>query len=117
MSKDAMAGVFADMLENEKFRALVKAHPEVLGDYDLTSTEKTALVKEAKTKTLGTIGDGPVMSALNGGPQLTPTVASRLGALLNVAAGLPDGALNGPGFLSNQACCAWGHAVIGEFEV
>jgi hypothetical protein len=95
------------------------ARPEVLGDYDLTSTEKMALVKEAKTKTKtsGTIGDGPVMSALHGGPQLTPAVASRLGALLNVAAGLPDGALNGPGFLSNQACCAWGHAVIGEFEV
>jgi hypothetical protein len=117
MSKDAMAAVFADMLEDEKFVATVKAHPEVLGTYDLTQAEKTALLKEAQTPTSGTMGDGPVLSALNGGPQLSPTVASRLGALLNRAAGLPVGALNGPGFLSNQACCAWGHAVIGEFEI
>ncbi len=61
------------------------------------------------------IRSGPAMSALGGGPALSPAVASRLGGAMNKAAGLPTGALNGPGFLSNAACCPWGHAVIGNF--
>ena len=45
---------------------------------------------------------------------MSPPVASGLGVALNQVAGLPLGALNGPGFLSNAACCPWGKPVIGK---
>jgi hypothetical protein len=116
MSKDALAGVYAEMLENDEFRSTVVEHPEVLGDYDLTDGEKVALVDEASSEVEGfAFGAGPAMSALSGGPSLSPAVATRLGGALNSAAGLPVGSLQGPGFLSNAACCPWGHAVIGDF--
>lgn len=116
MSKDALAGVYAEMLENDEFRQIVEEHPEVLADYDLTDDEKEALVAEASAEVEGfAFGSGPAMSALSGGAMLSPGVSSRLGAALNSQAGLPTGALNGPGFLSNAACCPWGHAVIGNF--
>jgi hypothetical protein len=118
VSRDALASVYADILENEYFRRTVAEHPEVLGDFDLTDAEKKALKGEVghKAKEI-VIGDGPVMKALHHGPTLSPGVALRLGAALNRAAGLPVGALNGPGFLSNAACCPWGHAVIGDFGI
>jgi len=116
MSKDALAGVYAEMLENDEFRQIVEEHPEVLADYDLTDEEKEALIAEAGAEVEGfAFGSGPAMSALSGGAMLSPGVSSRLGAALNSRAGLPTGALNGPGFLSNAACCPWGHAVIGNF--
>ncbi len=116
MSKDALAGVYAEILENEEFRSTVEANPEVLGDFDLTDGEKAALIEEVSSDVGGfQWGAGPAMRALSGGPSLSPSVASRLGSALNVSAGLPTGALNGPGFLSNAACCPWGHAVIGNF--
>lgn len=116
MSKDALAGVYATMLEDDSFRDLVAEHPEVLGDFDLTDDEKTALIEEANVEVEGfAMGMGPAMSMLSGGPALSPAVAGRLGGAMNSAAGLPTGALNGPGFLSNAACCPWGHAVIGNF--
>ena len=116
MSKDALACVYAEMIENEQFRQTIEEHPEVLGDYDLTDQEKAALIEEASVEVEGfAFGAGPAMSALSGGPSLSPSVASRLGGALNGAGGLPTGALNGPGFLSNAACCPWGHAVIGDF--
>lgn len=116
MSKDALAGVYATMLEDDSFRDTIAAHPEVLGDWDLTDDEKAALLEEATADVAGfAIGAGAVMARLNGGPALSPGVASRLGGAMNQAAGLPAGALNGPGFLSNAACCPWGHAVIGNF--
>lgn len=116
MSKDALAGVYAEILENESFRKVVEEHPEVLGDYDLTESEKTAILDEVGNDVGGfAFGLGPAMGALSGGPALSPGAASRLGSALNSAAGLPTGALNGPGFLSNAACCPWGHAVIGNF--
>jgi hypothetical protein len=116
MSKDALAGVYAELLESESFRKIVEEHPEVLGDYDLTETEKSAILDEVGNDVGGfAFGMGPAMGALSGGPALSPGVASRLGSALNSAAGLPTGALNGPGFLSNAACCPWGHAVIGNF--
>lgn len=116
MSKDALAGVYAEMLENDAFRDTVAEHPEVLGDWDLTEDEKTALIEEASAEVAGfSLGSGPASRALNGGPALSPAVASRLGTAMNKASGLPTGALNGPGFLSNAACCPWGHAVIGNF--
>jgi len=116
MSKDALAGVYAEMLENDAFRETVAAHPEVLADWDLTDEEKAALLEEAAADVAGfALGSGPAMRSLSGGPALSPSVASKLGGALNAAAGLPVGALNGPGFLSNAACCPWGHAVIGDF--
>jgi len=118
VSRDALASVYADILENDYFRRTVAEHPEVLGDFELTDDEKKALSGEAGQKAEEiVIGEGPVMKALHNGPTLSPGVASRLGAALNKAAGLPVGALNGPGFLSNAACCPWGHAVIGDFGV
>jgi hypothetical protein len=116
MSKDALAGVYTVMLEDESFRDTVTAHPEVLNDWDLTDDEKACLLEEASTEVSGfAFGSGPAMTRLSGGPQLSPAVASKLGGALNAAAGLPVGSLNGPGFLSNAACCPWGHAVIGNF--
>jgi len=116
MSKDALAGVYAEMLDNDKFRETVAANPEVLGDWDLTEQERACLIEEATADVSGfAFGSGPAMSQLSGGPALSPGVASKLGVALNKSAGLPTGALNGPGFLSNAACCPWGHAVIGNF--
>jgi hypothetical protein len=116
MSKDALAGVYAEMLENDSFRDTVAEHPEVLGDWDLTADEKAALIEEASAEVAGfAFGNSPAMKALSGGPALSPGVSSRLGGAMNKASGLPTGALNGPGFLSNAACCPWGHAVIGDF--
>ena len=116
MSKDALAGVYAEMLENDDFRSTIADHPEVLGDFDLSDDEKACLLEEATADVGGfAFGSGAAMSRLSGGPSLSPSVATRLGAALNGAAGLPTGALNGPGFLSNAACCPWGHAVIGNF--
>lgn len=118
MSKDALAGVYSQMLEDESFRTTIAEHPEVLGDWDLADDEKAALLEEASAEVSGfAIGRGAAMSKLSGGPSLSPAMASRLGGALNSAAGLPGGALNGPGFLSNAACCPWGHAVIGNFGV
>lgn len=116
MSKDAFAGVYAEMLESDTFRTTVAEHPEVLGDWDLTEDEKAALLDEANTDVAGfSWGNSPAMRHLSGGPSLSPSVASKLGGALNSMAGLPMGALNGPGFLSNAACCPWGHSVIGDF--
>jgi len=116
MSKDALAGVYAQMLEDESFRSTIAEHPEVLGDWDLDDDEKAALLDEAGAEVSGfAIGSGPVMTRLGGGPSLSPAVSSKLGAALNMASGLPTGALNGPGFASNAGCCPWGHAVIGNF--
>lgn len=116
MSKDALAGVYTTMLEDDSFRDTVAAHPEVLGDFDLTEDERACLIEEAGEDVAGFAwGRGPAMAKLGGGPSLSPAVAGKLGGALNGAAGLPVGALNGPGFLSNAACCPWGHAVIGNF--
>ncbi|MCU0270070.1 MAG: hypothetical protein MUF83_15680 [Acidimicrobiales bacterium] len=116
MSKDAFAGVYATMLEDDTFRDVVAEHPEVLNDWDLTDDEKSVLHEEASTEVEGfAFGSGPAMTYLSGGPSLSPAVSSRLGGALNTRAGLPTGALNGPGFLSNAACCPWGHAVVGNF--
>ncbi len=116
MSKDAFAGVYAEMLENEDFRSTVAEHPEVLGDWDLNDEEKACLLEEASADVTGfALGSGPAMMRLSGGPSLSPSVASRLGSALNRSAGLPTGALNGPGFLTNASCCPWGHPVIGNF--
>ena len=115
MSKDALAGVYAEMLENEGFRSTVAEHPEVLGDWDLSDEEKACLLDEASADVTGfALGAGPAMSQLTGGPALSPGIASRLGGALNHAAGLPTGALNGPGFLTNANCCPWGHAILGD---
>ncbi len=119
MSKDAIAGVYTQMLTDDSYRRVVAANPEALNEWDLTKEEKAVLIKEAQLKQGNeSIESRPVLSYLasNRGPMLSPPVASSLGVALNVAAGLPVGALNGPGFLSNAACCPWGHAVIGKFQ-
>lgn len=110
MSKDAMAGVYAQMLDDEGYKDSVAADPGVLNDWDLTQEEKDVLLEEARAEVAGfAIGSGPVMSRLSsiGGAPLSPPVASSLGSALNRSAGLPVGALDGPGFLSNAACCPW----------
>ncbi len=114
MSKDAFAGVYTEMLNDESFRDTVAQRPEVLGDWDLSDEEKAVLAEEATSDVVGfSMGAGAAMGYLGrGGAPLSPSIASGLGGALNKAAGLPIGALNGPGFLSNAACCPWGHAVI-----
>lgn len=117
MSKDAIAGVYTQMLTDASYRKVVADDPKVLNSWDLTPAEKTILVKEARSKVAGVaLESGPVMKHLvsKRGPMLSPPVASGLGVALNQAAGLPLGALNGPGFLSNAACCPWGKPVIGK---
>ena len=116
MSKDALAGVYAHMLTNDSYRQTVAQKPEALNDWDLNAEEKAVLLDEARIKDPKvTIGSGPVMSYFSSkrGAPLSPPVASSLGVALNQAAGLPVGALKGPGFLAECACCPWGHAVVG----
>lgn len=116
MSKDALAGVYAEMLENDSFRDTVAAHPEVLADWDLTDDEKAALLEEASAEVSGSaLGSGPAMSARRRPGVVAHGVGLAPRGAMNKAAGLPTGAMNGPGFLSNAACCPWGHAVIGNF--
>jgi hypothetical protein len=116
MSKDALAGVYSHMLTHDSYRQTVAQKPEALNDWDLSAEEKAVLLDEARIKDPKvTIGSGPVMkyfSSKRGAP-LSPPVASSLGVALNQAAGLPVGALKGPGFLAECACCPWGHAVVG----
>lgn len=118
MSKDAIAGVYTQMLTDASYRKIVADDPKVLNSWDLTPAEKTVLIKEARSKVAAgaSLESGPVMKHLvsKRGPMLSPPVASGLGVALNQAAGLPLGALNGPGFLSNAACCPWGKPVIGK---
>lgn len=115
MSKDALAGVYTVMLEDDSFRDGLADNPAQLDDWDLDDEEKAALLEEARAEVSGfAFGSGPVMSHMSSrrGASLTPSVASRLGQAMNQNAGLPGGALNGPGFLSNAACCPWGHGSV-----
>lgn len=117
MSRDAIAGVYTQMLTDASYRKIVADDPEVLNTWDLSREEKAVLIKEARVKVAGTsLESGPVMKHLvsKRGPMLSPPVASGLGVALNQVAGLPLGALNGPGFLSNAACCPWGKPIIGK---
>jgi hypothetical protein len=119
MSRDAIAGVYTEMLSDPSYRKQVAQNPEVLDAWDLTSEEKKVLVDEAKQGRVGSpIESGPVLThlATKRGPMLSPPVASSLGIAINRAVGLPHSALSGPGFLSNAACCPWGHAVIGKIR-
>lgn len=114
MSKDALAGVYAALLTDDAYRNSIAENPEILNDWDLTDEEKEVLTAEATAEVSGfAIGSGPVMSHFSAtrGPQLSPGVASALGGAINNAAGLPTGALDGPGFVTRHACCPWGHGV------
>lgn len=113
MSKDALAGVYSSMLDDEDLRAKIAENPAVLDAWDLTEQEKQLLVDEATTEVSGfAIGEGGVMGYLGTGPLLSPGVASTLGVSLNRASGLPTGALRGPGFASGAGCCPWNHGVV-----
>ena len=116
MSKDAIASVYTQMLNDDEFRDRVADDPGLLDDFDLSDEEKDVLREEAQSEVQGfALGSGPFMSHLSArrGPPLTPSVASGLGAALNLASGLPVGALHGPGWVSNAACCPWGgHGAI-----
>jgi len=113
MSKDAFAGVYTNMLDDEDFRNRVAGDPSTLDVWDLTDEEKTVLVEDANTDVAGfSIGAGGAMGYLQGGPMLSPGISSGLGAALNKAAGLPTGALRGPGFLADSACCPWNKSII-----
>ena len=113
MSKDAFAGVYTNMLNDEGFRDQVADDPAVLDVWDLTDDEKGLLVDEANTEVAGfSIGSGGAMGYLSSGPLLSPSVASGLGSALNSAAGLPTGALAGPGFVADAGCCPWNKSVI-----
>jgi hypothetical protein len=119
MSRDALAGVYTQMLSDALYRKQVAGNPDVLSTWDLTAEEKQVLLEEARHTTAGSeIESGPVMIYLvsKRGPMLSPPIASNLGIAINKAVGLPPGALTGPGFLSNAACCPWGHAVIGKIR-
>jgi hypothetical protein len=108
------------MLSDPSYRSIVAHDHKVLNSWDLTQEEKSVLIAEAKLKIApgSLVESGPVMAHLvtKRGPMLSPPVASGLGIALNQAAGLPLGALNGPGFLSNAACCPWGKPVIGKIR-
>lgn len=113
MSKDALAGVYTNMLNDDAFRAQVATEPQVLETWDLTAEEKEILTEEANQEVSGfAIGQGGAMSYLGSGPLLSPGVASGLGSALNGAAGLPTGALKGPGFVADAGCCPWGHSFV-----
>ncbi len=113
MSKDALAGVYTNMLNNEEFRDKVAQDPGTLDTWDLTDEEKRLLVEDATTDVAGfALGSGGVMGALGSGPLLSPAVASGLGAALNQASGLPTTALAGPGFASGAGCCPWNKSVV-----
>lgn len=118
MSRDAIAGVYTQMLTDPSYRKIVADDPKVLNTWDLSREEKAVLIKEARVKVVAgsSLESGPVMKHLvsKRGPMLSPPVASGLGVALNQVAGLPLGALNGPGFLSNAACCPWGKPIIGK---
>ena len=119
MSKDAIAGIYTQLLVDDDYRESLSANPGLLDDYDLTDEEKGVLREEVGAEVEGfAIGAGPVMSYMSArrGPPLSPSIASGLGAALNAAAGLPVGALNGPGFVSNTGCCPWGgHGAVPNF--
>ena len=95
MSKDAIAGVYTQMLTDASYRKIVADDPKALNSWDLTPAEKMVLLKEARSKSAGaSLESGPVMKHLvsKRGPMLSPPVASGLGVALNQAAGLPLGA-------------------------
>jgi hypothetical protein len=118
MSRDALAGVYIEMLAEAKNREIIAKHPDILNDWDLTEEEKKVLKEEAAAGPPGPkIESGPVLKYIETkrGPKLSPPIASSLGIAINKALGLPHGSLKGPGFVSNAACCPWGHAVIGEY--
>lgn len=113
MSKDALAGVYSNMLTDDGFRERVASEPGVLDTWDLTGDEKALLIEDASIDVAGfAIGAGGVMGYLGSGPLLSPAVASGLGTALNQASGLPTGSLKGPGFASGAGCCPWGHSVV-----
>ncbi len=113
MSKDALAGVYTNMLSDEEFRAAVGENPAVLDTWDLTDTEKQLLVDEARTEVAAfSIGSGGVMGYLGSGPLLSPGVASGLGSALNSAAGLPTSALQGSKFAADAGCCPWNKSIV-----
>jgi hypothetical protein len=119
MSRDALAGVYTQMLSDVSYRHLVANNHEVLNNWDLTQEEKAVLIEEAKhSHVKSPIESGPVLKYLvsKRGPMLSPLVASGLGIAINQAVGLPHSSLSGPGFLSNAACCPWGHAIIGKIS-
>lgn len=116
MSKDALAGLYADMLEDDDFRDRIAADPSLLNDFDLTDTERNALAEEAGTEVTGfAMGSGAVWSAMQGGPQCCPGTSSRLGRAMNQKAGLPAGAPEAPGMISTAACCPWNKPAVGGF--
>ena len=47
MGKDALAGVYTNMLNDDAFRTQVAAEPRVLETWDLTDEEKEILNEEA----------------------------------------------------------------------
>lgn len=115
MSKDAVAGVYTKMLTDQSYRKSIVGNPKILDTWDLTKKEKTVLLAEAGLKEGGaSLDTRPVLAyfASDKGPMLSPPIAAALGIALNQAAGLPEGALQGPGFLTKDSCCPWGHPVV-----
>ena len=88
MSKDALAGVYSQMLDDSAFRDQVAENPNVLDTWDLTAEEKKLLIEDAETDVAGfAIGSGGVMGYMGSGtplrrPRLKPRVKS-----LNTASG------------------------------
>jgi len=115
MSKEAVASVYTIMLNDDGYRELVAENPAVLDEWDLTDDERQLLLEEASTEVSGfSIGSGPIMGYLSRGPLLSQPVASSLGIALNRAAGLPTGALTGPGFAASAGCCPWNKSFVAD---
>jgi hypothetical protein len=107
MSREATASVYTMMLNDEGYKDLVADDPSVLDEWDLTDEERQLLLDEAGAEVSGfAIGAGALMHHIRFGPPLPQPVASSFGIALNRAAGLPAGALQGPGFAAD-GCCPW----------
>jgi hypothetical protein len=95
------------MLNDEGYKDLVAEDPSILDQWELTDEERQLLLDEAGAEVSGfMIGGGSLMGHIRFGPPLAQPVASSLGIALNRAAGLPAGAMQGPGFAAD-GCCPW----------
>jgi hypothetical protein len=115
MSKETLAGVWADMLEDEAYRDQIQANPALLDDFDLTDVERQALVDEANMEVAGfDMRSRPALQAMRGGGPCSRGCSTRLGNALNMSAGMPTTSSQGPDMVSSTDCCPWNKPPVGS---
>jgi hypothetical protein len=114
MSKDTLAELYADILENDEFRDRVASDPSVLDGHDLTDEEREALIADASTEVSGfAMNSSNCFSVMQSGPPCNAASAARLGRAMNKASGNPAGAPDATGMVSTAGCCPWNNPAVG----